>query len=97
VILVVITSALKAGVEITGAPDLRLLVRWSALAVLGAAVLYSSGWANPVARSLRKQTPAWDDLPDSAPLRREFAKLHASSSRAMRLGVSAGAIALFLS
>ena len=97
VIVLVVASALRAGFEITGTPDLRLWVRWAALALLCAAVLYSSGWASPVARSLRAQTPAWDDLPESAPLRREFAKLHASSSRAMRLGVLAGLVALFLS
>jgi hypothetical protein len=97
VILVVITSALKAGFEITAAPELRLVIRWVALAVLAAAVLYSSGWANPVARSLRAQTPAWDDLPESSPFRREFAKLHASSSRAMRVGIVAGLVALALS
>jgi len=97
VITVVITSALKAGFEITGAPEVRLVVRWVALVVLAAAVLYSSGYANPVARSLRAQTSAWDDLPESSPLRREFAALHASSSRAMRLGIVAGLVALALS
>ncbi len=83
VIVIVITSALKAGFEITGAPELRLIVRWIALAVLAAAVLYSSGWANPVARSLRAQTPAWDDLPESSPFR--------------RVGIIAGLVALALS
>ena len=97
VIVLVVTSALKVGLEITGAPEPRLIARWAALVVLCAAVLYSSGWANPVARSLRAQTPAWDDLPESTPMRREFAKLHASSSRAMRLGIVAGLVALLLS
>jgi hypothetical protein len=97
VIVIVITSALKAGFEITGAPEPRLIVRWGALVVVSAAVLYSSGWANPVARSLRAQTPAWDDLPESSPFRREFTKLHARSSRAMRVGIVAGLVALALS
>jgi hypothetical protein len=97
VIAVVITSALKAGFEITGAPEVRLIVRWVALVVLAAAVLFSSGYANPVARSLRAQTSAWDDLPESAGLRREFAALHASSSRAMRVAILAGLVALALS
>ena len=97
VVLLVIASALKLGFEITGAPEPRLVARWAALVVLCASVLYSSGWANPVARSLRAQTAAWDDLPESTPVRREFAKLHASSSRAMRLGIVAGLVALLLS
>jgi hypothetical protein len=98
VVVIVATSALKAGAfELAGAPEMRLVARWIALAVLVATVLYSSGWANPVARSIRAQTPAWDDLPESSPVRREFAKLHRSSSRAMRVGILAGLIALFLS
>lgn len=98
VFAVVVTSALKAGAfELTGAPDTRLVLRWVALLILCASVIYSSGWANPVARSLRAQTPSWDDLPESAPLRREFAKMHASSSRAMRLAVLSGLVAMFLS
>jgi len=97
VIVVVITSVLKIGFEITGAPEPRLVARWVALFFLSAAVIYSSGWANPVARSLRSQTPAFDDLPESTAVRREFAKLHASSSRAMRLGIVAGLVALLLS
>jgi len=96
-IVLVITSVLKIGFEITGAPEPRLVARWIALVLLCAAVVYSSGWANPVARSLRTATPAFDDLPESAAVRREFAKLHASSPRAMRLGIVAGLVALFLS
>jgi uncharacterized membrane protein len=98
VIVVVITSALKAGAyEVSGAPEGRLIARWVALLLMSIAVMYSSGWANPVARSLRAQTPAWDDLPESAPLRREFAALHRRSSRAMRIAVVAGLVALYLS
>ena len=98
VILVVITSVLKAGAyELSGAPEARLIVRWIALVVMSAAVIYSSGWANPVARSLRAQVRDWDEQPESSPVRREFAKLHRSSSRAMRVAILAGLIAMFLS
>ena len=98
VILVVVTSALKAGAyEVTGDLEGRLVARWIAVAVMAVAVLYSSGWANPVARSLRAQTPAWDEMPETTPLRREFAALHRRSSRAMRLAIIAGLIAIFLS
>jgi hypothetical protein len=98
VVLVVLTSVLKAGAyEVAGAPEARLVVRWIALAVMSAAVLYSSGWANPIARTLRAQTPAWDEMPESTPLRREFAALHRRSSRAMRVGIVAGLVALYLS
>jgi hypothetical protein len=64
---------------------------------MSGAVIYSSGWASPVARSIRRQTRDFDDLPPSAPARVEFAKLHRSSSAAMRIAVTAGLIALFLS
>lgn len=98
VVLVVVTSALKAGAyEVTGDLEGRLLARWIALAVMAVAVLYSSGWANPVARSLRAQAPAWDEMPESTPLRREFAALHRRSSRAMRAAIFAGLVALYLS
>jgi hypothetical protein len=98
VILVVVTSALKAGAyEVSGMPEPRLIARWFALVVMSAAVIYSSGWANSVARTLRAQTPAWDELPESAPLRVEFAALHRSSSRAMRIAILAGLVAMYLS
>ena len=98
VIAIVLTSVLKAGAyELSGAPEARLIARWVAIVLLVAAVLYSSGWANPVARSIRGQTAAWEDLPESSPARIEFGKLHRSSSRAMRLAVIAGLVAMFLS
>jgi uncharacterized membrane protein len=98
VILVVLTSVLKAGAfEVTGSPETRLMVRWLALLVLCGATLYSSAWTNPVARSVRAQTPGWDDLRDDAPLRREFDSLHRSSRRAMSVAILAGIIAMFLS
>lgn len=98
VILVVLTSVLKAGAyEVSGAPEPRLIARWTLLVIMSAAVIYSSGWANPVARSLRAQVRDWDEQPESSPVRREFAKLHRSSSRAMRVAILAGLIAMFLS
>jgi hypothetical protein len=97
VVLIVVTSALAAGTEITGAPDTRLIVRWIALAVMCAATVYSSGWANPVARSLRSQARDWDELPESTPVRREFNALHRRSTRAMQVAILAGLVAMFLS
>ena len=98
VILVVLTSALKAGAfEVNEAPESRLIARWVALVVMSGAVIYGSGWAGPIARSIRSQTRDFDDLPPSAPARGEFAKLHRSSSRALRVAVIAGLIAMFLS
>ena len=98
VALIVITSVLKAGAyEVNDAPEARLIGRWVALAVMGVAAIYSSGWANPVARSLRVQAPAWDEMPESTPLRREFAALHRRSSHAMRIAIFAGLVAMFLS
>lgn len=98
VILIVVTSVLKASAfEVTGAPETRLILRWIALLVLCGATLYSSVWASPVARSIRAQTPGWDDLRDDAPLRREFQSLHRSSRRAMTVAILAGIVAMFLS
>jgi hypothetical protein len=98
VVLIVVTSILKAGAfEVTGTPETRLMLRWLALLVLCGATLYSSAWASPVARSVRAQTPGWDDLREDAPLRREFQSLHRSARRAMTIAVVAGTIAMFLS
>lgn len=97
VVLIVLTSILKASAfEVTGAPETRLIVRWLALVVLCGATLYSSAWASPVARTVRAQTPGWDDLREDAPLRREFQSLHRSARRAMTVAIVAGIIAMFL-
>lgn len=77
--------------------DPQIVGRWIALALLTAATLYGSAWANPVARSIRRHTPGFDDLPESAAARVEFAKLHRGSRRAMTATVLFGVVALFLS
>lgn len=95
VALVAITALLRAVNYET--PDARHFVRWGLLAVMGVATLYASAWAGPVARQLRAQLPAFDDLPEGAPARREFAKLHAGARRGMTLAVFAGLAALLVS
>lgn len=75
----------------------RLVARWLALALLSVAVLFGSAWSNPVARTLRAQTPNFDELPERHPTRVEFAALHRASSRAMRVAVVCGLAAMFLS
>ena len=97
VILIVVTSALKAGFEITGTLEARLVARWAALAALVVATLFASGWGRPVARSIRAQAAAFDDLPAGSPPRAEFARLHAQARRAMQLALVPGLLALFLS
>jgi uncharacterized membrane protein len=98
VFLIFATSVLKAtAFEVTGTPETRLFVRWIALLILCGATLYSSVWASPVARSIRAQTPGWDDLREDAPLRREFQSLHRSARRAMTVAILAGIVAMFLS
>jgi uncharacterized membrane protein len=98
VVLIVLTSILKAAAfEVTGTPEPRLLLRWIALVVLCGATLYASAWASPVARTVRAQTPGWDDLREDAPLRREFQSLHRSARRVMTVAIVAGIIAMFLS
>ena len=97
VVLIVLTSILKAAAfEVTGTPETRLVLRWIALLVLCGATLYASAWASPVARTVRAQTPGWDDLREDAPLRREFQSLHRSARRAMTVAIVAGVIAIFL-
>ena len=97
VIVLIITSVLKAlGFEVTGAPDMRLVLRWIALAALSLATLYSSAWANPVARQIRAATVGFDEQPQNSPARIEFAKLHERSRRAMSVAVVFGLVALFL-
>jgi uncharacterized membrane protein len=97
VFLVVVTSVLRfIGFEdIAVGP--RLYARWIALVILVLAVLFGSAWSNPVARTLREQTKDFAELPEAHPTRIEFAKLHRSSTRAMRVAVLAGLAALFLS
>jgi uncharacterized membrane protein len=96
VIVIVITSVLKAvSFEVTGAPDARLVVRWVALTVLSFATLYSSAWANPVARQIRGATAGFDEQPPSSPARAEFTRLHQRSRRAMSVAVVSGLVALF--
>lgn len=97
IFLIVITSILKLiGFEDTAVGP-RLIARWIALAILALAVLYASAWSNPVARTLRAQTRNFDELAENNAIRIEFAKLHRSSSRAMRVAVLAGLAVLFLS
>jgi hypothetical protein len=96
-ILIGLTTILKAGAFDEDPRDLRILTRWVALVLMGIAVLYGSAWANPVARGIRKQTPGFDDMPESDIRRREFRALHARSARALTIAVLLGAIALYFS
>ncbi|MEP7004080.1 MAG: DUF4149 domain-containing protein [Chloroflexota bacterium] len=97
VVLLTVTSVLKllAFEDIAIGP--RLVARWVALVALAIAVLYGSAWSSPVARTLREQTKNFDELPDGHPIRVEFGRLHRSSTRAMRVALLAGVVALFLS
>ena len=94
-VLVLVTALLRAISFET--PDLRHWVRWTLLAVMATSTIYASAWTGPVARQLRRQLPGFDDLPDGAPARREFAKLHAGARTAMTVAVAAACAALFLS
>ncbi|HEV8468701.1 MAG TPA: hypothetical protein VGR46_03755 [Candidatus Limnocylindria bacterium] len=96
-VVLVVTSALKASFEVTGTPEPRLVARWIVLVLLALATLYSSAWANPVARSIRGATAGFDDLPAGAPARVEFARMHERSRRAMSIAAVFGLLALFLS
>jgi type VI protein secretion system component VasK len=75
----------------------RLFARWAALAVLAVSTLYASAWAAPVARTFREQTRDFDDLPANSSVRLQVARLQRSATRAMRVVIISGLVALFLS
>ena len=93
----VITSVLKLIAFEDADLGPRLVARWVALAVVVIATLYASLWASSVARTFRAQTRDFDDLPETSPARREYAALARSATRALRIVVVSGLIALFLS
>lgn len=95
--VIVVTSILRfIGFEDTAVGP-RLIARWIALILLALAVLYGSAWSNPLARTLRAQTRDFDELPENSAARIEFATLHRSSTRAMRVALLSGLAAMFLS
>ena len=93
IVLLVATAIQTVAFEM-GEP---VVPRWIAVVVVLLGTLYSSAWANPIARGLRRARSDFDDLPPSAAERREFARYHARSSRAMSLAVIAGLVALWFS
>lgn len=96
-LLIVIATTVLRAVSFEPDPDLRIVLRWVFLALLGTSVLYASAYAGPVARSIRRQTPGFDDLPAGHVARREFATLHTRSRRAMTATALFGVVVLFLS
>jgi hypothetical protein len=96
-LVLVLTSVLKLIAFEDADVGPRLVARWVALAVLAIATLYASAWASSVARAFRTQTPDFDDLPPHSAARWEYAKLARSASRATRVVVFSGLVALFLS
>ena len=97
VVLAIATSVLRAGAVDEDPRDARIAARWVLLGLMSLATLFSAGWAGPIARGIRSQTPGFDDLPATDVRRREFGLLHARSRRAMSVAVLCGAGALFLS
>src|SRR2546428_3113852 len=82
-LVLVVTSVLKSGFEVTGTPEPRLVARWVILVLLALATLYSSAWANPVARSIRTATAGFHHPPPRGPARGGFARPHGGSRRAV--------------
>jgi type VI protein secretion system component VasK len=91
------TSVLKAFAFEDADVGPRLIARWIALGVLVVATLYASAWASSVARTFRAQVRDFDELPATSPVRREYAALARSATRATRVIVVSGLVALFLS
>ena len=96
-LVVAATTVLKAGAFDEDPTDWRILTRWVAIALMGAATMYGVAWAGPVARAIRKETPGFDDLPEGDVRRREFRALHDRARAALRLVVLFGLVALFFS
>lgn len=96
-VLIALTTILRAGAADEDPRDLRILARWVVLALMGLATLYASAWASPVARGIRSATPGFDDLPETDVRRVEFRRLHARSTRAFSLAVLLGIVAMFFS
>lgn len=96
-LVVVATTVLKLFAFEEDLRDWRVLARLLALAVMSVFALYGIAYAGPVARSIRKETPGFDDLPEGDGRRLEFRRLHARSRRALTFVVLFGAIALFFS
>jgi type VI protein secretion system component VasK len=96
-LVLVVTSVLKLFAFEDTDIGPRLVARWVALAVVAVATLYSSAWASSVARAWRAQVPDFEDLPPNSPALREYAALAASATRALRVVVVSGLIALFFS
>jgi type VI protein secretion system component VasK len=93
----IVTSVLKFFAFEDADVGPRLVARWIALAIVTISTLYASAWAGSVARTFRAQVPDFDDLPESSAARREYAGLARSATRAMRVVVISGLVALFLS
>jgi len=97
VMVVILTSVLRAGLVEEDPRDVRILVRWLLLAAVSAAALFSAAWASPVARAIRTQTPGFEDLPSTDPRRYEVQALGGRSRRAMNVAVICAAAAIFFS
>ena len=93
----VFAAILKAGAFEEDPRDWRILARWVVLALMSGAVLYGVAWAGPVARTIRRETPGFDDLPEGDLRRREFRAMHRRASTAFSLVVVLGLVALFFS
>jgi hypothetical protein len=97
VVVVVLTTILKAGAFEEDLRDWRILARYAAIALMSGAALYGIAWAGPVARAIRRETPGFDDLPEGDPRRREFRGMHERARRAVSAVVLFGLVAIFLS
>jgi type VI protein secretion system component VasK len=95
--VLILTSVLKLFAFEDADVGPRLIARWIALTVVAVSTLYASAWAGSVARTFRAQVRDFDDLPESSAARREYAALARSATRAMRVVVLSGLVALFLS
>lgn len=77
--------------------DWRLWARFIGLAGMSVSALFAVGYAGPVARSIRRETPGFDDLPEGDVRRREFRAMHRKATMAHIFVLAFGSVALFFS
>jgi len=76
-------------------PSLWISLRWAALGVLAAAVLYEIAWLEPKLEARRVHLT--HEVADDHPERREFNKLHKRAERLMKASLVAALAAMLIS
>jgi len=94
-LIVVVASAAARYVIWESGPTTWISIRWLALVVMAADLVYEIGFLEGALEASRvRLTP---EMPDSDPQRLEFQALHKSAETWMKVGVVAALVAMFFS